>query len=442
MDSKQLIALLIIVVMAASTIGFTFFYDFPDQENNGNEPPPLDGEPTEMVFTAEDVPATVSDLLPLIRIEAETTATDISSLMKAIYAIEGIRKANGRFQTAGGTMLGMGFVFVADISFDADLNSSQVIERLGQQAGLRNIDGFQFALVELPRKVTVFNKDMNISRDLNLSENVSEALVGFAAIKGDELLLGINATFFGATLRKLDVFETLNITAEPVAKTALLSAPIKSLENRLLFGASVSFSQFELVSDLNAQIRSISGFVDANVEIPGLRPEIFVSSDVNLSPENANDLNKLLYDLNAVKVDISTTPLSATILFPASISGSQFEQKLAMVEQLFKLSSIDAVIEQSSGFLFGQIELSSSDSKQAAADLNALLGGISAQIQQPGSLAVNEIFESDSSKTLLVPNGEISALLLPGHSVGEQVAVNVEYDLVRGEIAYIRATEE
>jgi hypothetical protein len=442
MDSKQLIALLIIVVMAASTIGFTVFYNFPDQENNGNQPPPIGGEPTEMVFSAEKVPATVSELLPSIRITAETTATDISSLMKAIYAIEGIRKANGRFQAASETMFGAGFVFVGDISFDADLNSSRIIELLGQQAGLRNIDGLQFALVELPKKVIVFNADVNISRDLNLSENVSEALVGFAAIKEDELLLGINATFFGATLRQLDVFETLNITAEPVAKTALLSVPIKSLENRLLFGASVSFSQFERVSDLNAQIRSISGFVDANLEIPELKPEISVSSDVNLSTENANDLNKLLYDLNAAKVDISTTPLSATILFHASITGSQFEQKLAMVKQIFKLSSIDAVIEQSSGFLFGQIELSSSDSRQPAADLNALLGGISAQVKQPGSLAVNEIFDSDSSKTLLVPNGEISALLLPGHSVGEQVAVNVEYDLVRGEIASAHATEE
>ncbi len=441
MDSKQLMALLIIVVMAASTIGFTVFYNFPDQENNGNQPPPLDGEPTEMVFTAEDVPATVSDLLPSIRIKAETTATDISSLMKAIYAIEGVRKANGRFQAASDTVFGTGFVFVGDISFDADLNSSHIIERLEQQASLSNIDGLQFALVELPKKVIVFNKDMNISRDLNLSENVSEALVGFAAIKGDELLLGINATFFGATLRQLDVFETLNITAEPVAKTALLSVPIKSLENRLLFGAPVSFSQLEPIRDLNARIRSISGFVDANVEIPELKPEISVSSDVNLSEQNANDLNKLLYDLNAVKVDISTTPLSATILFPASITGSEFEQKFAMVGQIFYLSSIEASIKQDRGFLSGQIELSSSDSKQPVSDLNALLGGISAQVQQPASLAVNEIFDSDSGKTLLVPKEEISALLLPGHSLSEQVTVSVEYDLVRGEIASANATE-
>jgi len=435
-------ALLIIVVMAASTVGFTVFYNFPDQENNGNEPPPIGGEPTEMVFTAEEVPATVSDLLPSIRVKAETTVTDISSLINTIRAIEGIRKANGIFQTSSGTVLGTGFVFIGNISFDADLNSSQVIELLGQQAGLRNIDGLQFALVALPKKVIVFNNDMNISRDLNLSENESEAMVGFAAIKGDELLLGINATFFGATLKQIDVFETLNISAEPVAKTALLSVPIKSLENRLLFGGLVSFSQFEPISDLNAQIRSISGFVDANLEIPELKPEISVSSDVNINQENANDLNKLLFDLNAAKVDISTTPLGATILFPGSITGSEFAMKQAMVEQIFALSSIDAIVEQDSGFLYGQIELSGSDSKQVASDLNALLAAISVQMQQPGSLALNEIFDEDSGKTFLVPKGEISAFLQPGHAVAEQVAVEIEYNLVRGEIASARAFEE
>ncbi len=441
MDSKQFMALLIIVVMAASTIGFTVFYDFPDQDSGNNEPPPLDGEPTEILFSAENVSVTVTRLLPKIKIVAETDVGDFGALTKSIQAIEGVKTASGRFQPGGETAFGTGFVFIADIFFDADLNSSYIIETLEQQAGLRNIDGYRFALVALPTKTTVFNSDMNISRDLNLSENKSEALVGFNAIEGDKLLASINVTFFGAIPRGIDVFETLNITAEPVAKTVVLSGPIKSLENRLLFGAPVSFSQLRPMRDLNAQIRSIIGFVDANLEIPELKPEISVSSDVNLSPESANDLNKLLFDLNAVKVDISTTPLSATILFPGSITGSQFEQKLAVVEQIFKLSSIDAVVEQSSGFLFGQIELSSSDSMQPATDLNALLGGIFAQMKQPGSLAVNEIFDSNSSKTLLVPNGEISALLLPGHSVGEQVAVNVEYDLVRGEIASANAAE-
>ncbi len=440
MDGRQLFALFIVLIMAASTIGFALFYRSPDQDtgNQGNEPPPLVVEPTEMAFSAEGVQASVSQLLPSIKVVAETTESDFGKLSTDIYAIDGIRKVRGGFKPSPDSVLGTGFVFVGDISFETDLNTAYVLEKLEQEAGLQNIEGFAIALVALPKKTMVFNQDVNISRDLNLSKNLAEAFVSFSTMEGDELLLTINATFKGNELASLSLVETLNITAEPVAKQAVLSAPIASLENRLLLEADVSGSQAYLLSDLNARANSIEGVLLADISVPDPDPVLSISSDATLVFEQLNDLNGFLYDLNAVDVSIFNEPLSVAVAFPL---GTGLDEKQAALDQYLSNNGIDANVEQGTGFLFGQVELASSDSGQAASELTTLLGPVPASIRQPGTLALQEVFDSALDKPYTVPKGRVDALLLPGHSLGETVDVNIEYSLVRGEIAYITALE-
>ncbi len=427
--------------MAVSIIGFTFFYSFPDQQqgDSGNEPPPLPGEPTEMVFYADSVSCKVRQLLPSIKIVAEPSSGDIGQVNTDVYSIQGVKRVNGRFQQSAETGSGTGFVYIADISFDRDLNSAYIVEKLAEKANLQDIDGYNFALIELPKRVSVLSQDANISRDLNLAENVSEALVGFDTIAGDEVEVSIEATFLGAKLSNLLAYETLNITAEPVAKEALVSAPIASLEERLLFTGTVFADQLAALAALEEKVKELQGVVDANVAVPQFEPTFFIDSDAELPEETFQDLNSFLHDLNAQRVSLINSPLYSSLRF-------QKEQEIGAIQQLLeeKLQSlsIDANVSKSSGTLFGQIALATAASKDVAAGLSALLKPVTVQVQQPALLSVSAIFDPDLNKTHELDSNTVSALLLPGHSAGEEVSVQVDYILVRGEIASINAIEK
>ncbi|MBN2067494.1 MAG: hypothetical protein JW744_03430 [Candidatus Diapherotrites archaeon] len=444
MDGKQLFSLLVAAIMVGSIVGFTFFYTFPDQDNSGNEPPPLFEEPVELAFSAENVNGTVMDILPSIRVVAETQDASLEELSRKIYAVQGITRATGRFQPATETTLGTGFVFVGDISFGKDLNSAYVIQKLGEEAGLVNVDGFSYALVELPRRIMVYNSDTNTSRDLNLSENISEALVYFRTLEGDEVELSISANFFSGALSDLTAYETRNITAEPVSKQASLSAPVSSLESRLVFNAEISRSALAGLSDLNAELNSLENVVYADAVLPEIAPALFVSSLGEVSGEQLLDLNSFLHDLNAETVSFYSQPLYAYVEFNSLIGNASFLEKISSIEEKLSGLSIDASVGESTGYIYGELNLAGPDSatvNSANAGLLALFPS-DATVKQPGELALSEISDSDSGLSYAVPSGSVSALLSPGHSMAELVQVEVNYALVRGEIADISAFEE
>ena len=445
MDLKGLFALAVAIVMFSSIAAYTVFYTFPDQKSSsGNNDVPQN--PTAIDFKASGVSATVVNLLPSIEIWAETTETDLLKVNKSIYSVDGIKTVNGKFQQHPYSVLGMGFVYVADISFAPDKNSSGIIGALESETSLRYVSGSNYALVELPKKITMQSADakLGLARDFNFSENLSEALIGLDAMEGDSLLVGVSATFVGNEATNVMALEEKNLTAEPVPKTALLQAPVGSLEPKLAFDADLPYSLFDGVSSLEKDLNAIEGVSGSKVFFSAVEPVLSIGGQAD---ENAfAQLQSFLNDLNASNVSLTNNPLSGTISFSESIGSKAFSEKKAAIEAKVKQLDLNAFVAEENGLLSAEISLASVDSKQPASLVSNLLKSklLVFNLRQPGTVALLEIKgpEPESSALYSVPAGKISSMLLPGHSLSDIVSVEASFSLVRGKIDSISAEEK
>ena len=435
MKGQQIFSIFIAVLLIASIVGVTAFYSFPDQDNGNNDGDGLtDLPPTAIEFVAEDVEAVVFQLLPSIHIVAETVKTDVIALNTSIYSIEGIKRVNGSFQQWSYTNLGTGFIYIADISFDADLNSAFILEALANETSLQYVEGRNYALVELPKKVSMHSADevLNLSREYEFSENITEAMVGFGSIEEDVLKVELSATFIGEQATNILASESKNVTATPEEKNVLLSAPVAELEETLLFNAEVKRSSLENLDSLEQDINAVNGILNAQVFVPGIVAKINISGTGALEEQTLSNFESFLNDLNAENVSLENAPLSGFVLFNSKISSQDFLEKLSAIKAEAAGFEIDTLIEEETGFLSGQAALASVNSGPQGSTITALLEakGIEADIKQPANLTLFEISDSEGN-TYAVPTGSIAAMLSSGHSLGEDVEVEVGFVIVR-----------
>ena len=441
-------ALFIVVIMAASTVGFAVLYRTPDQQDSGgsDDTGTPDQPATAIDFQANNIDATVLQLLPSVRVGAETTQTDISALNSAIYQIKGVKKVTGSFQQWQQTTLGRGYVYIADISYSRDYNAAYIIEKLGAEVGLQSISGMVYCEVRLPKRILFesANTDLNLSREYDLNGNSAEGLVSLQTIPGDELKADITATFLGAKPANISAVERENISATPVQGSVSLSAPVESLEKTLLLSASVKFSQQEKIPDLNNGIKAIDGIVDANISAQDAQPLLFIESEQVIDEAKSRDLNEFLMDLNAESVYAPNGPLSASLLFAQSTTAGQLLEKKQMIENKLGALDINATVSEGTGSITGQAELASEDSTKQGEELEKLFAGAGMELEdhQPGKISVSGIFDPETGKTNAIDSNSVQAFLLPGHAPQQSASVEITYQLVRGKIAGIYAVEK
>ncbi len=446
-DLKTIFSVFIAVIMIGSIVGVTVFYSFPDQEQgpgqgNGDEPVlPA----TAINFVAENIEVKVDQMLPTIRIQAETNETDLVVINSSIYAIEGIKRVNAGFEQSPYTLLGTGYVYVAEISFDNDLNLGVMLERIGEETSLEYIDGYTFALIELPSIIEMQseNSDLGLFQTYEFSENISEALVGFDTMEGDQLTVLITATFIGNDATNIMAFEETNLTATPVEKSTMVEAEISSLENTVFFETELPYSLFDSLSLLEEEIAVIDDVNNASVFISGVEAKLSINGE-EIEEAKFSELEIFLNDINAGGVSVENNPLSAEISFE-EITSSSFSEKKELIEEKIEELEIEASVEEINGMLSGQVQLESNDSRQSTLSLITLLEskGIVTETMQLGELAVQELPNPDDSEiSYSVDTGLVQAMLKTGHSIGDLVNVNVDYVLVRSIVRSAQATEK
>jgi len=441
MDLKTVFSLFVAVVMVGSIVGFTVFYQFPDQDSSGNggaDPVPA----TSLDFFAEGVEAVVSDMLPSIRIMAETLDTDVIAVNNSVYGIEGIKRvSNGRFQQYPYTNLGAGYVYAADISFDVSLSSEEILEKLEAETSLQFIEGGKYALVEVPEVISMksVNEELGLEKDYEFSERITEAIVDFEALEGDVLSVTVQGVLVGIQMTNVFVVENENLTAAPVQKTVLIEAPVSFLEDRLLFNAEIPFSLLEGTSSLEEELNEIPGILDANVFVSSTDSILSISFEEEAEESALSDFKTFVEGLGAELIEADEQNYSVS--FEAEISAAEFSEKMLGIESKLLELGLVASVEESKGFLAGQAQLDSAENKIASNALRALLESrvLEIDLTQPGWLELEEITDSDDSYA--VPEAIVNVSLQSGHSLGETVQVEATLVIVRGVIESVQATE-
>ena len=433
-DTKTIFSIFISILMIGSIVGFTAFYSFPDQNQNpdNGDQPVL--PPTAINFVAEDIEVRVDQMLPTMRIQAETNETDLAAINSSIYAIEGIKRVNAGFEQSSYTLLGKGYVYVAEISFDNDLNLGFVIEKLEEETSLEYINGYTFALIELPSTIEMQSENtaLGLSKTYKFSENISEALVDFDTLESDQLTVSITATFIGDDATNIMAFEEENITAAPVEKSTRLEAEIASLENTLFFEAILPYTLIDSLFSLEEEIIAIDDVNTASIYMTEAEAKLSINGE-EIEDAKFSELEIFLNDINAGAVSVENNPLTAEVSFE-EISSNSFSEKKELIESTLEELEIEAVVEEITELVSGEVQLESSNSTQAAISLITLLKskGLSAEITQSGKLAVQKLSDPDSELSYSVNTGLIQSVLKTGHSIGDTVNANVDYVLVRG----------
>lgn len=446
MDVKSLFTIFVAIVMIGSIVGITAFYSFPDQDSGDGEPVGP-ASPVAIDFEAGGVEAKVFQLLPSIRIQAETEETDIIAVNTSVYEIEGVRNVSGVFQQWDYTSLGTGYVYIATVSFEAGLSYAEILEKLEEETSLRNIDGYSFALLELPKTVAMksVNKTLDLTRDYTFVENISEAMVEFGSLEGDVLKASVTATFVGENATNVMAIEEKNLTAEPVRKSISLQLPIGSLESILEFETGLPYSGLDTVSDIETELEALAGIEDAEVLLLAPEPVLSVSGSEVVSETAFSEIKSFLDELEA-EVSLQENPFEATIVFTEGIGSGAFEQNKLDVEQKLSGLSIAAVVKEAEGKISGKVVLASPDSGPNAFDLKELFDSKGLQLgllelMQPAQLTVDSIGGMQDEKMHPVESGLLQAVLLPGHDLGDIVPVEVELVLVRNELSSASAVE-
>ena len=270
MNKNQVIALALGILMLLSTIGFAF-YAVSDNAQPGT---PKDDETqpeqpaTQIKFTADGISAKISELMPVIKIAGSTNEYGIVKIDSAIAQIQGVKNIESLF----GDTTKRPLTYVATIYFEKGLTVSDLVKKIEETGLVSGIDGYSYAVVELPKKI-VFkseNSDLNLSKEYEFSDSLSNAYVGLNSIKGDEITATVSATFQGAKLVDYLSVEEENISAKPVQGTAVLEVPLKSLEASLFFSGKAFFSP---VPEQNALQQSLSQTMELLKEKEGAAVE-------------------------------------------------------------------------------------------------------------------------------------------------------------------------
>lgn len=444
MNKNQVIALAIGIIMILSTIGFAF-YAVSDKTNSGT-PAVTDIPPeqpaTEMKFSAAGISAKISELMPAVKIAGQTNEYDIGKIDSSIREIKGVKTIESVF----GNTVQKPLNYIATISFEKELSAQTLIQAIEKKGLVSGIDGYSFALVELPKKIVFKSEssDLNISKEYDFSDSLSNAYVGLNSLKGDEIIVNVSATFAGSKLVDYFSVEESNITAEPISGTAMLEAPIKSLEQGLVFSGKAFFSNVPDKNSLDAKLLQISDVNNAEIEIPSIAPKLVVSIPEALSEEKIHDLNVFVNSLGPQNFSFSNeASFEGTI--PFDIDKNLLDAKTRLEAELNAMQVQNAVVEESFGVVYGKLFLTKEDSKVPSEQLKQLLEDSFLKeiaIQQYGILELASIFDSNTNATSYsIDSNSVPASVNPGHSIGDKVNAKITYYIVRNKIVYIMAEE-
>jgi hypothetical protein len=291
MKKNQIGALVLILLMLLSTVGFTVFYNFagPDGSSHsgitGQEIPDFPQQPTTVRYVNEGVAGTVNQMLPSIRVAASTTATNIADVDAAIHAYGGIRSIRSQFRQADQLELGQGLLYVSDISFERDVDRLDLVLFLENLDSLSGVDSLSFALVEVPKTITLSSqaKELGLEKQHTFPTTILEAFVTDDKMAGDEVNLSITVDYAGNTVQQTIAFEAVAPLSNVEQKQVFIAAEIFKVHLEIIIQATVLSDNLIDVNAFRDQFVALEGVDEAQVSLPqSFNPEEAVSKPVEV----------------------------------------------------------------------------------------------------------------------------------------------------------------
>lgn len=449
MNKNQWFGLFIIFVMVGSIVGFsTYFTGNPDNSDAVPDDSSLP-DSTTLAMVAENVPAKVVEVLPSILFSAFTDQADITIIDKKIAEVKGIYRINSKYRQYSNPSFGTSLVYTAEISFENQKTAEEITPEITTATQGILFDSFAFSnvLVSVPKNVSFSNE-----QGFDLNYEFSDPLVLAAAmpgtIKGDELLVRIDAYFTGKTMVNSIASEATNLSSEPKFLSFDLNKTVEEMLPRIIFGSTVTYSDYVEGSSLKEKIIWLEGVVDVNIS--SLKSENYFVAYFDANTSLQQDFNEFFFEnpsvFNSVNVSSVGNGFSAQVYFNEDInSGNPLNAEEKVKSFLEDKNASNISVVESSSQVFGSIELISADSSKTVSALNELLAGLNfsgTEVQQQAVVLFDSFFNEEGKTFVPDEKTETQVFVSPSRTVGEEVLLSVQVQTSRDRILSITAAEE
>jgi len=440
-------SLFIIVVMVGSILGFAVLYTGSRDESPSptNEPSPFD-EGTILDMQSGAVKGKVIELLPKILFSAGTNEADIGEIDALLYSIEGIYRIDSRYRQNTEPSISGALIYIAEISFDdSSISAEELMDAIKENTEevLFGAEAYKIVLVSIPKEIEFTEPDLNLTRTHVFDEALTQAYVTIDSMKGDEIEIIIRASFSGKALISSIAYLNENITASPEYIFLEKEVLIDSLKEELFFSVEMNYSSFLEEDELKERILSLEGINE--VELNTLLPKEFITievADVNAS-DFTQDLNTFLTDYNGIQFFSfeENESFEVFVSFEEVFDLTSFKTQFS--EQLNSFELQEFSFTESKGNATGDIKFSG-EVLTATDSLESLFNSLSfdeAMIFQKASATASSLTDPETEKEFLVEEGSFELFLLPGHSVGETVSMEIRFTGIRDKATAIEAVE-
>ncbi len=444
MKSSQLMSLIVIAVMIASSLGFAMLaaQGSPTAKPPPSEPPPI-SSPTVLAFSAEDIDAEVVEIFSSMVLTAKTPQAEIEKIDAELSTTPGIGRFTSRYRLATQEELSQGgLTYIADVYMKPGYAALDIVEFVSENSRyLTSVQGGVSGLVELPKKVTFENKQLDVKRMHEFEDRLVQAYLSVDSRKGDRIKVSLDAEFSGEQISKLLAFEVYNENTAPVQHTITATFTIASLEPRLRVVADINYTYMPDEDALRSEISSVQGVQGLELDVSDPYPVLYLEFDRNVE-ELRSDINAALFAVAGVEdVRFYSARDAANIDFDLSADFSRLKSDItAAVESAgAKLSSLkDPRVN-----LLADLNTSPTDALAVSDSIKALLApkNIDAKVYQYAAFDANALQSADGNRTYALRSGSFNGFAQPGHSIGSAIQLEVFFVSIRDRATSINASE-
>ncbi len=172
LNMHTIVAIFIVLAFFGSMLAIALNPHRPQNIQEAEQPIPQ--QKIAQIAYSSDVNAKVYLLHNLYRLFAYTRESNISKIDRELVSKLKLKKINSYFDSIQNNPQNTSLVYVADLVLAQDSN----IDNLSQIESLESTEYLmQVGKIEIPEKITITNKDLNISKEQEMEKNLVECFL-------------------------------------------------------------------------------------------------------------------------------------------------------------------------------------------------------------------------------------------------------------------------
>ena len=343
------------------------------------------------------------------------------------------------------------FAYAAEITYDnSKYSAEQVVENISGSAEgvLYGVEAAALGLVVLPKEIELSNADLNLTKAHKLEDQFSNAYLSTEGRKGDALKVVVNVTLSGEELINILAFESKNLTAEAVSLSLEGKYALSELDRRIIIYGDVNYSYLPDGNALKAELLAINGIENADVEIFPEMKRINLNIYDSNTASRQDDLNSALSSIAGITnfffVPVDENKLYMAIDFNDAQPFANLRNEITNKISALGISESGIELNEPGASLNIDLNTSAEQTAEIYAALKTLFAqkNISTTIYQTGKSNTNFLTTQDANKSYTIDANYLPLFAIPGHSIGEEIDLKIDFYGKRDKAIAIRAVEK